>query len=93
MLAGYKLELGAMITSGCQFGFQKCAWLTNGQTSLTLSISELKKTGPGEERVVTKNHLTQVQENRGYSFSCSHFTLTLVCVSKVVFAAETPTPR
>ena len=33
-LAGYKLELGAMIASGCPFGFQTCAWLTYGSTSL-----------------------------------------------------------
>lgn len=36
IFAGYKLELGAMIASGCLFGFQKCAWLTYGSASLTL---------------------------------------------------------
>lgn len=36
ILAGYKLELGAMIASDWPFGLHKCAWLTYGQASLTL---------------------------------------------------------
>lgn len=35
ILAGYKLELGAMIASDWPFGLQTCAWLTYGQASLT----------------------------------------------------------
>lgn len=36
ILAGYKLELGAMIASDWPFGLQKCARLTYGQARLTL---------------------------------------------------------
>lgn len=36
ILAGYKLELGAMIASDWPFGLQKGAWLTHGPASLTL---------------------------------------------------------